>query len=100
VAEYGQVTDGWLAVGIGVAEVMVLIAMAAFGLARAHRRGSSPEATETESVMTHENRDSVPYPRCYALIAEALVVQERVSGRIDAATYQARMHDLACGGRS
>jgi hypothetical protein len=33
--------------------------------------------------------------RCWALIAEALVVRQRLSGEIDAETYQARMNDLA-----
>lgn len=33
------------------------------------------------------------------LIAEALVVKERLAGHIDATTYQARMHELTCGGR-
>ena len=32
------------------------------------------------------------------LITEALLVQQRVSGEIDAATYQARMKDLAWRG--
>jgi hypothetical protein len=33
--------------------------------------------------------------RCRALIAEALVVRQRLSGEIGAETYQARMNDLA-----
>jgi len=33
------------------------------------------------------------------LIAEAVVVRERIAGQIDTATYQALMHDLAVGGR-
>jgi hypothetical protein len=33
--------------------------------------------------------------RCRALIAEALIVRQRLSGEIDAETYQARMNGLA-----
>jgi hypothetical protein len=33
--------------------------------------------------------------RCQALIAEALIVRQRLSEEIDAETYQARMNDLA-----
>lgn len=34
------------------------------------------------------------------LIAEGLVVRERLDGHIDAATYRSRMHDLASGRRT
>jgi hypothetical protein len=34
------------------------------------------------------------------LIAEAIIVRERVSGQIDAATYRTRMEDLVSGRRS
>jgi hypothetical protein len=33
--------------------------------------------------------------RCQALIAEAIVVRQRLSGEIDAETYQIRMNELA-----
>jgi hypothetical protein len=33
------------------------------------------------------------------LIAEAVIVRERVAGQIDAATYQARMSGLVSGAR-
>ena len=37
----------------------------------------------------------MPFERCRGLIAEALIVRERMSGQIDAETYRARMKDLA-----
>jgi hypothetical protein len=33
--------------------------------------------------------------RCRALIAEAVIVRQRLSGEIDAETYQIRMNELA-----
>ena len=45
------------------------------------------------------HRDGIPDRRFNDLIAEALVVRERVAGHIDAATYQARMSDLVSGVR-
>ena len=38
--------------------------------------------------------------RCRGLIAEALIVRDRLSGQIDAATYQDRMKDLVSHDRS
>lgn len=38
--------------------------------------------------------------RCWGLITEALIVRQRISGQIDAATYQARMKDLVSGRHS
>lgn len=38
-----------------------------------------------------------PPRRCWGLIAEAVIARERMSGHIDAATYQARMSALVSG---
>ncbi|MCV7155785.1 hypothetical protein QYF68_02930 [Mycolicibacterium austroafricanum] len=79
-AAYGE---GWLAVVIGAALLLVLLVAIVAAALRARRR----------------RHDATAVARCWGLIAEALVVRQRVSGQIDAATYQARMNDLVAGGR-
>jgi len=84
-AAYGEVTSGrWLAVVIGAVLLLILMVATVAAALRARRR----------------RHDATPVTRCWGLIAEALVVRQRVSGQIDAATYQARMNDLVAGGRS
>jgi hypothetical protein len=92
-AAYGQVSNGyWPAIAIGT--VMVLIATAdlivAIGRARRRRRSVTQPA-----AATRRSPESSPIVRCRRLIAEAMIVRQRVSGQIDAETYQARMTDLA-----
>jgi hypothetical protein len=99
---YGQVTSGyWLAVAIGAVEVsaLVMLALASVRRARRRRRDAAPPAPASSGSRREHGAD-VPYERCRALIAEALIVRERVSGHIDAATYQARMKNLVTRGRS
>ncbi|AEV73380.1 hypothetical protein MycrhN_2808 [Mycolicibacterium rhodesiae NBB3] len=81
----GEVTSvGWLAVVIGAVSLLILIVAIVAAALRARRR----------------RHDATAVARCWGLVAEALVVRQRVSGQIDAATYQARMNDLVAGGRS
>lgn len=84
-AAYGEATTGrWLAVVIGAVLLLILIVATVAAALRARRR----------------RHDATAVAPCWGLIAEALVVRQRVSGQIDAATYQTRMNDLVAGGRS
>ena len=77
-------------------------------IAKHARKGADLPFTERRRVRTARKRtvaavvhheDGIPYWRCHDLIAEALIVRERVTGHIVAATYQARMSGLASGAR-
>jgi hypothetical protein len=95
-ATYEQVTSGyWLAVAIGAIGLSALITLflASVRRARHHRRDAAPSAPISLDRRNNDASD-VPYERCRALIAEGMIVRDRVSGQIDAATYQARMKDL------
>lgn len=97
-AAYGQVTTGyWPAVVIGAALLLALIMTTVAAARRARRRshGAETPASTVPRTGDQEQDAEVPHPRCKALITEALIVRERVFGQIDAATYQARMKDLA-----
>lgn len=78
---------------VGIAELIVAVKNA---VKRARRRRSSAvvhaAAVQSCGEPTHEM--SSPLVRCRGLIAEALIVRDRLSGQIDAATYQQRMKDL------
>ncbi|MEU5260119.1 hypothetical protein [Amycolatopsis sp. NPDC021455] len=92
-AAYGQVTTGyWPAVVIGVALLLVLVVTTIVAVRRWHRAATS-------SAPAVPGDADVPRERCRVLIAEALIVRERVAGRIDAATYRTRMSDLVSRGR-
>ncbi len=100
---YGLVASGyWPAIVLGAVELLILITYTT-GAARRelHRRrdASTPiPVVRGSDDPSRETDDRLP--RCRGLIAEAMIVRERVSGQIDAATYQKRMTDLARGGRS
>ena len=101
-AAYGDVTtDAWAAIVIGAVELVVLAMMAIAAVMRwrrsSHNLTTLPQAAPTCREPHHE--DGIPYWRCHDLIAEALIVRERVAGHIDAATYQARMSELVSGAR-
>ncbi|GAA4488524.1 hypothetical protein GCM10023094_48530 [Rhodococcus olei] len=98
-AAYGQVTTGyWPVVVIGI----VLLSLAATAIVtvrcarRRHDAATLSASTAPPTAVPSTDVDD-PYTRCRALIAETLIVRERVSGQIDAATYQARMNELASG---
>jgi hypothetical protein len=55
------------------------------------------------AVMLRARRrrqDALALAHCRSMIMETLVVRARVSGQIDAATYQERMKDIVSSGRS
>ena len=45
------------------------------------------------------HQEALALAHCRSMIMETLVVRARVSGRIDAATYQERMKDIVSSGR-
>ncbi|OJZ76221.1 hypothetical protein BRW65_02005 [Mycobacterium paraffinicum] len=94
----GQIASGhWAAFLIGVALLLTLLATTAAGLMRVHRARRSA----TTSPPTERAPDPLPSTmgaslwRCQALIAEAVVARQRLSGQIDAETYRIRMNELA-----
>jgi hypothetical protein len=92
-AAYGQASTGYWP-GVVIGTVMVLIAAAdlivAIGRARRRRRDATQPA-----AATRRSPESSSIVRCRRLIAEVMIVRQRVSGHIDAETYQARMTELA-----
>lgn len=112
---YGGVGGGYaLATGIGVLLVLTLVTLGAASTRRLYRRRSiTGKASTRASTAAHQGSAGAspvrraPGPRKHPapqlvrtdrialLIAEGLVVRERLAGEIDAATYQSRMHELA-----
>jgi hypothetical protein len=94
----GQVTSGyWAAVLIGVVLVLIFVATTTAGMMHVYRaRHTEPALQPTDGLS-----DLLPSGtgaslwRCQALIAEAVIVRQRLSGEIDAETYQIRMNDVA-----
>ena len=81
---YANISSGhWVGVAIGVMLVVILVGLVVGAAWRRHRR----------------SRDA-SIGRCWGLIAEAVIVRRRVSGEIDAATYQEQMKDLVSKGGS
>ena len=101
-APYGDITtDAWVAIAIGAVELVLLIAMTIASVRR-WRRSRHKLARLLQAAPTcrePHREDGIPYRRCHDLIAEALIVRERVAVQIDAATYQARMSGLVSGAR-
>ena len=84
-ATYGVISAGyWPALVIGVVLVLLLTLLTVVAVVRARRR----------------RQEATALARCRLLIVEAMVVRARVSGQIDAATYQERMKELVSSGRS
>jgi hypothetical protein len=95
---YGQVTGGyWPAVVIGTAEVLILIMYTIAAVRKEVRRrrdaGTQLSVLRRPDELAREAGD--PPLRCWGLIAEAIIVRERLSGEIDAEMYRTRMSDLA-----
>jgi hypothetical protein len=96
-AASGQITSGYgAALLIGVLLLLTFVATTTGEIMRAYRaRGN-----ETAHQPTDGLSDLLPSGmgpslwRCQALIAEALIVRQRLSGDIDAETYQVRMNAL------
>lgn len=102
-AASGQVMSGyWVALLIGVVLLLTLVAASVARIMRVYRARHS----ETALKPTEELSDLLPSDmgpslwRCKALIAEAVIVRQRLSGEIDAETYQIRMNELARQGIS
>ncbi|MDO2385974.1 hypothetical protein QRB41_21735 [Mycobacterium avium subsp. hominissuis] len=98
--EYAQVADGFgPAAVIGGIELLVMILYGADGVRHALRRRRD-SGTSPSLPGRLDQSSGVAVLHCSRLTAEAIIVRERVSGRIDAATYRTRMEDLASGERS
>jgi hypothetical protein len=98
-AASGEVTSGyWAAVLIGVVLLVTFTATTATGIMRFYRRrhneiGLRPTSEGLSDLLPSGMGASLW--RCRALIAEAVIVRQRLSGEIDAETYQIRMNELA-----
>jgi hypothetical protein len=95
---YGQVASGyWPAVVIGTLELLILIMYTTAAVRHEVRRHRDPSTLlsvlRRPDELASEAGD--PPPRCWTLIAEAIIVRERLSGEIDAETYRTRMNELA-----
>ena len=97
-AASGQITSGhWAALLIGVLLLLTFAATTTAGIMHAYRARGNETAHQPEDRLS----DLLPSGmgpslwRCQALITEALIVRQRLSGDIDAETYQARMNALA-----
>ncbi len=98
IAVSGQVTSGhWAAVLIGVVLLFTFVAITAAGLQRVYRgrhiEAALPPADGPSDLLPSGMGASLW--RCQTLIAEALIVRQRLSGEIDVETYQIRMTELA-----
>ena len=96
-AAYGQITSCyWPAMLIGVVLLLTFVTTTIAAVIRGYRlRGNeaAPEPTASLSPIAvgHECE-----PLALSEVdREALIVRQRLSGKIDAETYQARMNDLA-----
>jgi hypothetical protein len=97
-AAYGQITSGyWPAMLIGVVLLLTFVATTTAAVTRGYRR----RREETAPKRTVGLFGPLPLDmgaslwRCGVLLEEAVIVRQRLSGTIDAETYQARMSDLA-----
>ncbi len=97
-AASGQVTSGyWAAVLLGVVLLLTFVAATTARIARAYRARRNETAPQPGDGLSDllPSGMAVSLWRCQALIAEAVVVRQRLSGEIDAETYQIRMNELA-----
>jgi hypothetical protein len=97
-AASGQVTSGyWAAVLIGVVLLVTFIATTTTGIMRVYRaRHNEAGLQPIDGLSDLVSSGMGPsLGRCQALIAEAVIVRQRLSGEIDAETYQIRMNELA-----
>ena len=95
---YGQETTGyWPAAFIGAVLLLTLVVTTTRAVMRRRWPRYKPVAAEpgVRPLGAPPSNVDVPFERCRGLIAEALIVRERMSGQIDAETYRARMKDLA-----
>jgi hypothetical protein len=97
-AASGQITSGnGAALLIGVLLLLAFVATTTARIMHAYRARGNETADQPEDGLS----DLLPsgtgpsLRRCQALITEALIVRQRLSGEIDAETYQVRMNALA-----
>ncbi len=97
-AASGQITSGyWAAVLLGTVLLVTFVATTTARIAHAHRAHRDETALRPSDGLS----DLLPSGmgaslwRCQALIAEAVVVRQRLSGQIDGETYRIRMTVLA-----
>ena len=96
----GQMTfDAWFAVAMGAAALLIRTVGAA-ATVKAHylrrrRRGGSADVPCTAAQESESSHANSAIARSRSLFAEALIVRQRLSGHIDAATYHDRMTELA-----
>ena len=95
---YRQVTTAyWPVVLTGAVLLLTFIVTTTAAVMRRrhpHRKHTTVEPAVRPFGAPPSDTD-VPVERCRGLIAEALIIRERMSGQIDAETYLARMKDLA-----
>lgn len=101
IAEQGQVMSGyWAAVTIGAVGLFVVILTAVAAVARRRRHTSTAQHTAARLSTWRDYPAHHPVVRVRPLIEEAMIVRERLSGQIDAATYRERMHGLVASHQS
>jgi hypothetical protein len=97
-APSGQITSGyWAALLIGVLLLLTFVAAMAGDVVRAYRARRYETAHEPTDGLFDllSSGMGASLWRCQALITEALIVRQLLSGEIDAETYQIRMNELA-----
>ena len=82
---------------MGVVLLLSFVATTIAALMRGHRARRKETVQEPTARLpeTPPSDMGAGLWRCRALIAEALIVRQRLSGEIDAETYQDRMNGLA-----
>ena len=96
-AASGQIIRGYrsaLLIGVVLLPLVATTIVALSRRYRAPRHDTAPQPTAGLSSPPLSDLGA-SLGRCRVLIEEALIVRQRLSGDIDAQTYQARMTDLA-----
>jgi len=96
-AASGQVTSGyWAALIIGVVLLLIFVRTTTAAIGRVYRARRDEAALRSTDVISESAVGmGASLWRCQALIAEAIVVRQRLSGEIDSETYRIRMNELA-----
>ncbi|MEB3980386.1 hypothetical protein OQ968_03820 [Mycobacterium sp. 663a-19] len=82
---------------MGVVLLVTFVATTTTGVVRVYRARHNETGLQPTDGLSDllPSRMGASLWRCQALIAEAVVVRQRLSGEIDAETYQVRMKELA-----
>ena len=82
---------------IGVVLLVIFVAATGAAIVRVYRARIDETALQSSNGISDVVRSAAGPSlwRCQALIAEAIVVRQRLAGQIDAETYQIRMNELA-----